>query len=206
MDNAEILLKHAFGEEPRSIGRHEAPAWWAEANLRNYEREVEDFQTIKKMFTTETTLREMILELPTGEQAVVLLRFGLIDGNRLSSETTAKYRGISTGVVWKSEQRGVSKLRRIAFTAVALRRPLSEQEVETLGLSERVRSPIRRARIDTVQELILKSGDWLLGLTNFGVISLREVRYKLALRGLTLPDEPNTAEQVIEELQDFFEI
>jgi DNA-directed RNA polymerase subunit alpha len=58
--------------------------------------------------------------------------------------------------------------------------------IEALDLSERPRNCLRRAQIQTVGELVLKSEDDLLNITNFGQKSLEEVTAKLDELGLSL--------------------
>ena len=58
--------------------------------------------------------------------------------------------------------------------------------IEELDLSERPRNCLKRARIDTIGQLVQKSEDDLLAITNFGAKSLDEVREKLDERGLSL--------------------
>jgi len=58
--------------------------------------------------------------------------------------------------------------------------------IEDLDLSERPRNCLKRAQVNTVGELLLKSEDDLLAITNFGQKSLDEVTEKLDARGLTL--------------------
>ena len=58
--------------------------------------------------------------------------------------------------------------------------------IEALDLSERPRNCLRRAQIKTVGELVIKSPDDLLNITNFGQKSLEEVTAKLDELGLSL--------------------
>jgi DNA-directed RNA polymerase subunit alpha len=58
--------------------------------------------------------------------------------------------------------------------------------IEELDLSERPRNCLKRAQINTVGELLTKTEDDLLNITNFGQKSLDEVKEKLDERGLTL--------------------
>ncbi len=58
--------------------------------------------------------------------------------------------------------------------------------IEDLDLSERPRNCLKRAQINTVGELVLKTEDDLLAITNFGQKSLDEVLQKLDERGLSL--------------------
>ncbi len=72
---------------------------------------------------------------------------------------------------------------------VAISSPTSpdlELPVEDLDLSERPRNCLKRARVDTIGQLLEKSEEDLLAITNFGQKSLDEVRVKLDERGLTL--------------------
>jgi DNA-directed RNA polymerase subunit alpha len=58
--------------------------------------------------------------------------------------------------------------------------------IEELDLSERPRNCLKRAQINIVAELLTKTEDDLLAITNFGQKSLDEVLQKLDERGLTL--------------------
>jgi DNA-directed RNA polymerase subunit alpha len=58
--------------------------------------------------------------------------------------------------------------------------------IEELDLSERPRNCLKRARVDTIGQLVQKTEDDLLAITNFGSKSLDEVREKLDERGLAL--------------------
>ncbi len=58
--------------------------------------------------------------------------------------------------------------------------------IEDLELSERPRNCLKRAQINMIGELLARSEDELLAITNFGQKSLDEVNEKLDERGLTL--------------------
>jgi DNA-directed RNA polymerase subunit alpha len=58
--------------------------------------------------------------------------------------------------------------------------------IEELDLSERPSNCLKRAQINTVGELLTKTEDDLLNITNFGQKSLDEVKMKLDERGLSL--------------------
>ena len=58
--------------------------------------------------------------------------------------------------------------------------------IEALDLSERPRNCLRRAQIETVGELVNRTPDDLLNITNFGQKSLEEVTAKLDELGLSL--------------------
>ena len=64
--------------------------------------------------------------------------------------------------------------------------PDLELAIEELDLSERPRNCLKRARVDTIGQLVAKTEDDLLAITNFGSKSLDEVLLKLDERGLSL--------------------
>jgi DNA-directed RNA polymerase subunit alpha len=64
--------------------------------------------------------------------------------------------------------------------------PDLDHPIEDLDLSERPRNCLKRAQINTIGELITKSEDDLLNITNFGQKSLDEAKQKLDERALSL--------------------
>jgi DNA-directed RNA polymerase subunit alpha len=64
--------------------------------------------------------------------------------------------------------------------------PDLDLSIEDLELSERPRNCLKRAQINTVGELLLRSEEDLLNITNFGQKSLDEIKVKLDERGLSL--------------------
>ncbi|MGH9001484.1 MAG: DNA-directed RNA polymerase subunit alpha [Acidimicrobiia bacterium] len=58
--------------------------------------------------------------------------------------------------------------------------------IEELDLSERPRNCLKRAQVDTIGQLVDRTEDDLLAITNFGQKSLEEVIQKLDERGLSL--------------------
>ena len=64
--------------------------------------------------------------------------------------------------------------------------PDLELPIEDLDLSERPNNCLKRAQVNTVGELLTKTEDDLLNITNFGQKSLDEVKAKLDERGLSL--------------------
>jgi DNA-directed RNA polymerase subunit alpha len=64
--------------------------------------------------------------------------------------------------------------------------PDLELPIEDLDLSERPRNCLKRAQVNTIGELLQKTEDDLLAITNFGQKSLDEVKAKLDERGLQL--------------------
>jgi DNA-directed RNA polymerase subunit alpha len=68
--------------------------------------------------------------------------------------------------------------------------------IEALDLSERPRNCLRRAQIHSVGELVEKTEDDLLNITNFGQKSLEEVTAKLDELGLSLRSATDTESAV----------
>ena len=68
----------------------------------------------------------------------------------------------------------------------AVTSPDLDLPIEDLDLSERPNNCLKRAQVNTVGELLTKTEDDLLNITNFGQKSLDEVKAKLDERGLTL--------------------
>ena len=64
--------------------------------------------------------------------------------------------------------------------------PDLDLSIEDLELSERPRNCLKRAQINTVGELLMRSEEDLLNITNFGQKSLDEIKVKLDERGLSL--------------------
>ncbi len=69
---------------------------------------------------------------------------------------------------------------------VAAGSPDLDLPIEDLDLSERPRNCLKRAQINSIGELLTKTEDDLLNITNFGQKSLDEVKQKLDERGLSL--------------------
>ena len=63
---------------------------------------------------------------------------------------------------------------------------LLERPIADLNLSVRARKCMIRLGINTIGELVRRTGDDLLECKNFGVTSLNEVREKLTGRGIKL--------------------
>ena len=64
--------------------------------------------------------------------------------------------------------------------------PDLDHPIEDLDLSERPRNCLKRAQVNTIGELVMKTAEDLLNITNFGQKSLDEVIAKLDERGLSL--------------------
>ena len=64
--------------------------------------------------------------------------------------------------------------------------PDLDLSIEDLDLSERPRNCLKRAQVNTIGELLLRSDEDLHNITNFGQKSLDEIKLKLDERGLSL--------------------
>lgn len=64
--------------------------------------------------------------------------------------------------------------------------PDLDHPIEDLDLSERPRNCLKRAQVNTIGELLQRSEEDLLNITNFGQKSLDEIKQKLDERGLSL--------------------
>ena len=71
-------------------------------------------------------------------------------------------------------------------SAISSGSPDLDLPIEDLDLSERPRNCLKRAQVNTVGELVEKTIDDLMAITNFGQKSLDEVIQKLDERGLSL--------------------
>jgi DNA-directed RNA polymerase subunit alpha len=69
--------------------------------------------------------------------------------------------------------------------------------IEALDLSERPRNCLRRAQIETVGELVTRTEEDLLNITNFGQKSLEEVAAKLDELGLSLSAASDSEEETV---------
>ncbi|MDD2485206.1 MAG: DNA-directed RNA polymerase subunit alpha [bacterium] len=65
---------------------------------------------------------------------------------------------------------------------------IKELTLEELGLSVRPYNCLKRAGINTVEELLTKTDSEITGVRNFGKKSLEEIKEKLAEHGLTLKE------------------
>jgi DNA-directed RNA polymerase subunit alpha len=96
----------------------------------------------------------------------------------------ATLRALVELVAGLSEEPQGLELGEVAGTAAGS--PDLDLPIEDLDLSERPRNCLKRAQINTIGELLTKTEDDLLNITNFGQKSLDEVKAKLDERGLSL--------------------
>ena len=88
-----------------------------------------------------------------------------------------------------SETMGASTT--VVEKAEAQRDKVLEMTIEELDLSVRSFNCLKRANINTVEDLICKSEEEMMKVRNLGRKSLEEVINKLAMMGLSLADEEN---------------
>lgn len=135
-------------------------------------------------------VRQLLTGLNDRDRTVVILRFGLADGKTQTQPAIGRRLNISATRVRHYEQRSVSRLtttlwRHVTFQKGGDAEP-SERSVLELGLSEGPGSCLARVGILTIPDLVSKTADDLMAITNFGERDLDEVVAKLADRGLRL--------------------
>ena len=109
---------------------------------------------------------------------------GSITAREALASAGATLQSLVTLVAEMSDEPQGLELGEVAVTHVGT--PDLDIPIEDLDLSERPRNCLKRAQVNTVGELLLKSEDDLLAVTNFGQKSLDEVIEKLNERGLSL--------------------
>lgn len=131
-------------------------------------------------------LRALLAALDAYSASVLVMRFNLngTTTERTLAQIGSNY-GVSGSAIKAREYKSLMKLRNILLNGLAL----DPNSIESLMLSDRASSCFKRARIRTVGELLTRSEDELLRITNFGFKSLNEVKEKLAERGLALRED-----------------
>jgi pyruvate,orthophosphate dikinase len=79
----------------------------------------------------------------------------------------------------------------LAFRIESLTNTLFDRTIEELDLSVRSFNCLKRANINTVEDLISKTEDEMMKVRNLGRKSLEEVINKLAMMGLSLASDDN---------------
>ncbi len=112
------------------------------------------------------------------------LRIEVVSGASAGAMNAAMLvQGLATGGPAEAKRLLEALWRRVAVAAGS---PDLDLPIEDLDLSERPRNCLKRAQVNTVGELVEKTIDDLLAITNFGQKSLDEVIQKLDERGLSL--------------------
>ena len=109
---------------------------------------------------------------------------GSIEPREALASAGATLRSLVDLVATMSDAPVALELGEIASTGMGS--PDLDLSIEDLDLSERPRNCLKRAQVNTVGELLLRSEEDLLNITNFGQKSLDEIKLKLDERGLSL--------------------
>lgn len=161
-------------------------------------------------------LKYAILTLPSREQKILDLMYGLSDGHRKTLKEIAKhiYNVNKPGIPvtperirqlqYKAGRRLRSPRYQIKFSgdiakeAEEPKKPLMDKSVYEFGFTIRTENCLRNAGIKTVGELVAQSEQDLLKSRNFGRKSLIWLKERLAEHGLHLRGEIITKEVVME--------
>jgi DNA-directed RNA polymerase subunit alpha len=133
------------------------------------------FQVESTRVDQSTDFDRLILDVETD---------GSITARDALSSAGATLRQLIQLVEEMSDEAEGLELGEVGVTAVGS--PDLELPIEDLDLTERPRNCLKRAQINTVRELLERTPEDLMAITNFGDKSLDEVREKLDERGLTL--------------------
>ena len=109
---------------------------------------------------------------------------GSITAREALASAGATLQALGTLVAEMSDEPQGLELGEVSIMSVGS--PDLDLPIEDLDLSERPRNCLKRAQVNTIGELLQKSVDDLLTVTNFGQKSLDEVIEKLDERGLSL--------------------
>ena len=109
---------------------------------------------------------------------------GTIEPREALASAGATLRSLVDLVATMSDAPVALELGEIAGTGMGS--PDLDLSIEDLDLSERPRNCLKRAQVNTIGELLLRSDEDLLNITNFGQKSLDEIKLKLDERGLSL--------------------
>jgi hypothetical protein len=150
----------------------------------------EDGDTIQLLALVWEHRTALFAKLTEAEVSVITWRYGLFDGNKRTLEVTGEQVNLSRTRVRELQRRALAKLGHAVLERL---RPATPELVDDgsssiieLELSERTRNCLKRAQINTINELLGKTEDDLADIINFGQKSINEVKEKLAERGLAL--------------------
>lgn len=147
----------------------------------------EDRQLIER-FANREGLTLLLDGLPVRSAQMIMLRYGL-DGREqwTQNQVAAKYsitRERARQIEVKTVQTMRRKVNALKVDAQVVR--AGEVSIEVLGLTIRPATCLYRAQIHTVAELVTRTEDDLLAITNFGQSTLDEVVERLRFFGLKL--------------------
>jgi DNA-directed RNA polymerase subunit alpha len=141
------------------------------------------FSPVRRVsFTVEPTRVEQSTDY---DQLIIEIETdGSLTPSEALSSAGATLRSLVDLVASLSEEPQGLELSEVVDTSSAS--PDLDLAIEDLDLSERPRNCLKRAQVNTVGELLNKTEEDLLNITNFGQKSLDEVKEKLDERGLML--------------------
>jgi hypothetical protein len=196
--NLDLLLKHVFGirviteEEVRADHKRYLSDWpdRLQEMLNDNEENVAELERLMEFYNSHENFVCLFDGLDERSISIVVMMYGLADGKSRTRKSTAEAHGTSPQSVYNALNRAFEQVRHNHDKAARQERLSPEYilsaAIEDLELSERARNPLRRTQINRVGDLVSKSEDDLLNITNFGEKSLAEVKAKLAERGLSL--------------------
>lgn len=139
-------------------------------------------QEEQQHYRTSQGMLELFEHVNPRDAAIVIARFGLIDGQMRAAVEIGQKFHCSPKNIRRLEARGLSVMRRavdrrrvgLQFIEAGVDTP-----IEHLDLSDRAFNCLKRAGINSLDQLTKKTVDDLLAITNFGQKSLDEVLLKL---------------------------
>lgn len=139
-------------------------------------------------YSQPDNLRWLLRTISPRIVSMLVMYYGLDDSASCTLEEVGKHHMLSSEAARRHMMQAQAKMRYDHGLKVEIMKAEAQGRsiVEALGLSERPYMCLRRARIYYLDELLLKTENDLLAITNFGTKSLVEVNTKLAERGLKL--------------------
>lgn len=147
-----------------------------------------DDHMLIKRFANREGLILLLDGIPVRSAQMLVLHYGLDGNKQWALEEVAKKYSITRERVRQIETRTIQTMRRKvqALSVDAQVVQAGDASIDVLGLTMRPATCLRRARIYTVAELVARTEDDLLHITNFGQSTLDEVVERLRFFGLKL--------------------
>ncbi|MCI0342997.1 MAG: tetratricopeptide repeat protein [Planctomycetales bacterium] len=189
---AQLYLKDAVAsldmvvdeEQERSDDRRAAVL---KTPITDFELSVRSRNCLSKMGIS--TLGDLVKR--TEEDLMSYKNFG--DTSLAEIKAILESKGLRLGLAKEEEEQRRLRESLLQVTPEDEKEALYQRPVIELDLSLRVRKAMQLLNVNTVGDLIQKSPQDLLAQKNFGETSLKEVRQKLAVLGLSLKDDKQTA-------------
>ncbi len=189
---AQLYLKDAVAsldmvvdeEQERSDDRRAAVL---KTPITDFELSVRSRNCLSKMGIS--TLGDLVRR--TEEDLMTYKNFG--DTSLAEIKAILESKGLRLGLAKEEEEQRRLRESLLQVTPEDEKEALYQRPVIELDLSLRVRKAMQVLAVNTVGDLIQKSPQDLLAQKNFGETSLKEVRQKLAVLGLALKDDKQTA-------------